>query len=233
MKLKMPGGKGGAQPVQPTDNPYLNAQNVWLERYGHFIQQAYNWRLIAMLEAVALVVGVVGLIYVATQTKYVPYIVDVNQEGLPINVHLAEQAGPIDQRVVHAELANWVTDARSVVTDRIAEKANLKVVYDMVSDGSPARGFLDQYYPVGGHSPFDRAQKETDNINIDAILQISNQTYVVQWTETIRDLGGRVTATQHWEANISVAFTPPTSEQQIESNPIGLFITQLTWTQKS
>jgi type IV secretion system protein VirB5 len=232
MKLKMP-SKQGHQPVSVSDNPYLNAQNVWLERYGHFIQQAYNWRLIAMLEAVALTVGVFGLIYVSGQTKFVPYIVDVNKEGLPINVHIAEPAGPIDQRVVHSELASWISNARSVVTDRIVEKSQIDAVYAMVLDGSPARGYLDQYYPVGGHSPFDRATKETDAVNITAILLVSNQTYVVQWTETIRDLAGRVTATQNWEANLSVAFTPPTTEDSVIRNPIGLFITSVNWTQKS
>jgi type IV secretion system protein VirB5 len=232
MKLKMPSGKHQPTIVAP-DNPYLNAQNVWLERYGHFIQQAYNWRLIAMLEAVALIVGVFGLIYVASQTKFVPYIVDVNKEGLPINVHIADQGSTIDQRVVHAELASWISNARSVVTDRIVEKQNIDGVYSMIADNSAARGFLDQYYPVGGHSPFDRAQKETDSVAITAILPVSNQTYVVQWTETIRDLTGKVTSTQNWEASISVAFTPPTTEDQVIKNPIGLYITSVNWTQKS
>jgi type IV secretion system protein VirB5 len=232
MKLKMP-NKQSRESTQVSDNPYLNAQNVWLERYGHFIQQAYNWRLIAMLEAVALIIGVFGLIYVANQTKFVPYIVDVNKEGLPINVHIADQGSSIDQRVVHAELATWVTNARSVVTDRIVEKQNIDGVYALIAQDSAARGYLDQYYPVGGHSPFDRAAKQTVAVNITAILPVSNQSYIVQWTETIRDLGGRVTSTQNWEASISVAFTPPTSEDQVIRNPIGLFITSVNWTQKS
>jgi type IV secretory pathway TrbF-like protein len=138
MKFKMPSGKHAPTIVAP-ESPYLNAQNVWLERYGHFIQQAYNWRLIAMLEAVALIVGVFGLIYVASQTKFVPYIVDVNKEGLPINVHIADQGSTIDQRVVHAELASWISNARSVVTDRIVEKQNIDGVYSMIADNSPAR----------------------------------------------------------------------------------------------
>jgi len=233
MKLRMPGKQSSQSATSAPESPYLNAQNVWLERYGHFIQSAYNWRLIAMLEAIALIVGVFGLIYVASQTKFVPYVVDVNKEGLPINVHIAEQSGPIDQRVVHAELANWITDARSVVTDRIVEKQNLNGVYSMVQTGSAATGYLDQYYPVGGHSPFDRASKETDVVAVTAILPVSNQTYVVQWTETIRDLTGRVTSTQNWEASISVAFTPPKTEDDVIRNPLGMFITNVTWTQKS
>jgi type IV secretion system protein VirB5 len=232
MKLRIP-HKHEHKPVPVSDNPYLNAQNVWLERYGHFIHQAYNWRLIAMLEAVALTIGIFGLIYVAGEPHVVPYIVDVNKEGLPINVHVAAPGGPIDQRVVHAALANWVNNARSVVTDRIVEKQNLDGVYSMIADGSAARGYLDQWYPVNNHSPFQRAQTQTVTTNVTAILPISNQTYQVQWTETARDLSGRVTGTQNWEAEIGVAFTPPTTEDQVLKNPIGLFITSLNWTQTS
>jgi type IV secretion system protein VirB5 len=84
MKVKIPGSKsaaGGSQAEPIAESPYLNAQNAWLERYGSFIQQAYNWRLLAMLEAVAIIIGVFGLIYVAGQSKFIPYIVDVNHEG--------------------------------------------------------------------------------------------------------------------------------------------------------
>ncbi len=233
MKLKLPKRTDYHQAVAIADNPYLNAQNVWLERYGHFIAQAYNWRLIAMLEAVALTVGIFGLIYVAGQSKFVPYIVAVDKLGLPISVHLADRASPIDERVVHAQLANWISNARGVVTDRIVEKSNLDAVYSMILDGSAARGYLDSWYPTNGHSPFERAHKETVSIGVDAILPVSNQTYVVQWAETVRDLGGRVISTQHWEASISIAFTPPTDEAAIIRNPLGVFITSLNWTQKS
>jgi type IV secretion system protein VirB5 len=148
-------------------------------------------------------------------------------------VHLADQAGPVDQRVVHAELANWISNARSVVTDRIVEKQNIDGMFDMVQNNSAASGFLNSYYPVADHSPFQRATSLTDAVQVTAILPVSNQTYVVQWTETIRDLNGRVTSTQNWEGSISVAFTPPTTEDQVIKNPIGMFITSVSWTQKS
>jgi type IV secretion system protein VirB5 len=222
-----------AAAVAVDDNPYLNAQRVWLERYGNFVQQAYNWRLIAVLEAIALMIGIVGLIYVAGQSKFLPYIITIDKIGQPVSVHVLDRASPIDERVVHAELANWLADARNVVTDRVVEKSNIDAVYAMVADGSAARGYLDSWYPAGGHSPFERAAKGTVEIAVDAILPVSSETYVVQWTETLRDLGGHVTETQRWEASISVAITPPTDEATIMRNPIGLFITSLNWTQKS
>jgi len=77
---------------------------------------ARDYAFLGMLEAVALTVGIFGLIYVAGQSKFVPYIVAVDKIGQPISVHIAERASPIDQRVVHSELANWLSNARGVVT---------------------------------------------------------------------------------------------------------------------
>ena len=233
MKLRIPGKHDHQheKTEQVTDDPYYNAQNAWLERYGHFIQQAYNWRLLAMLEAVALVIGVAGLVYVAGQSKFVPYIVDVNQEGLPINVHLAQEAAQPDPRIVHAELANWLTMARGIVSDRAVEKQNIAGVYAMVQ--GPASGYMDVWY--NAHNPYQLSQKESVAVNEPmTFLPVSAQSYVVQWTEVAHDTNNyRVLTTQNWEASISIGFETPQDEDSIEKNPIGLHITALSWTQKS
>jgi type IV secretion system protein VirB5 len=137
----------------------------------------------------------------------------------------------VDQRVLHAELARWITCARSVVADRIAEKQNLDFVYSMVVSGSAARSYLDRYYPR--HDPFTRAAKESASVSIDAILPIRDKAYLVDWTETTYDLSGHVTGKAHWEASVEIVFARPADEKQIESNPLGLFISSLTWTQKT
>ena len=210
-------------------DPYVDAREAWVERYGTFVQQAYNWRLIAMLEAVALIVG---LIYLASQTKFVPYVVAIDKVGTAIAVAPADRASTVDQRVVRAQLANWLVFARSVVTDRIVELKFVNNVYALVASDSSAKGFLDAYYPNNGRSPFDRAKTETDTVAVNAILPISGQSYQLQWTETIRDLHGRVTSTQTWEGTATIAFRPPDNEQTILQNPLGLYITSIDWTQK-
>ncbi|MBD5657560.1 MAG: conjugal transfer protein TrbF [Candidatus Eremiobacteraeota bacterium] len=230
---------GRARPKPPvpanasTDrDPYVDAREAWTERYGTYLQQAYNWRLIAMLEAVALVAAIGGLIYLASQTKFVPYVVAIDKVGTAIAVAPADRASTVDQRVVRAQLANWLVFARSVVTDRIVELKFVNNVYALVASDSPAKGFLDAYYPNNGRSPFDRAKNETDTVAVNTILPISGQSYQLQWTETIRDLHGRVTSTQTWEGTTTIAFRPPDNEQTILQNPLGLYITSIDWTQK-
>ncbi len=215
-----------------TGDPYLDAQNVWLERYGSYVKQAYNWRLLAMLEAVALIIAVVGLLYLNTQTKLIPYVVAVDKIGQSFAVQPADRAGPVDPRVVRAELANWIVKARSIITDRIVERRDIADVYGIVPDGTAARGYLDGYYQQKGNDPFDLATRETDEVDVTAILPISPTTYTVQWNQITRDLHGKQVATHAWEASIGIAFQQPKDESQILQDPLGMYITTLSWTQK-
>ncbi len=38
-------------------------------------------------------------------------------------------------------------------------------------------------------------------------------------------------ATTHWLASVTVAFDPPTDERGVLSNPLGLYVTGISWTQ--
>lgn len=231
-RKKVADSNGDPKTAVPTGDPYIDGQRVWLERYGSYVQQAYNWRLVALIEAIALVCAVVGIIYLASQTKFVPYIVAVDKVGMAIGVSPAERASTIDSRVVRAQLAYWITCARSVVTDRIVSLNNITQTYAFVASETPAFGYLNAYYPAEGHSPLVRGQTETDTISVADILPVSQSSYEIQWTETIRDLHGRVKSTQTWEGTVEVAFRPPADEQTILRNPLGLYITSVNWTQK-
>ena len=68
-------------------------------------------------------------------------------------------------------------------------------------------------------------------VSVDAVLPISQQTYQLQWSEDARDLQGRDLATTHWLASVTVAFDPPTDERGILSDPLGLYVTGISWTQ--
>jgi type IV secretion system protein TrbF len=211
-----------------TGSAYTDAQNVWLERYGHFVSGAANWRLIAFLEAIVLVIAVAGLIYTANQTKFVPYVVEVDKIGQALPVAPADRAAPVDQRVLHAQLARWVMTARSVVRDPIVQQDYVNFTYGMIAAQSEAKGFLDDYFR--SNNPYMRAKTETVDVNVTSILPVSGQTYEVRWTETHRDQQGHQLRRNDWEASIGVAVVPPSDEATIMNNPLGIYITTLNWT---
>ena len=208
------------------DSPYLSARREWNERYGDYIARARNWRWAAFGAIAVSLVLAVGVAWQAAQSKVVPYVVEVDKLGDAVAVARADRAAPTDMRVITAQLAAWIVDVRSVSSDPLAQKSALSRSYALTA--ATATIFLNDYYRQ--HSPF--GQPRTVAVSVDAVLPISQQTYQIQWSEDARDLQGRDLATTHWIASVTVAFDPPTDERGILSNPLGLYITGISWTQR-
>jgi type IV secretory pathway TrbF-like protein len=95
--------------------------------------------------------------------------------------------------------------------------------------------FLEEYFHADnfGHSPFKLAERQTVAVQIDSILQTSPGSYQVRWTETQRDLNGVITGpSAHWEVQLRTQIIPPSSTDKIVSNPLGLFVTDISWTEQ-
>jgi type IV secretion system protein VirB5 len=127
---------------------------------------------------------------------------------------------------VRAQLASWITDARTVTSDAVAERATLTRVYSLI--GTTAKPYLDDWYTT--HSPFVTGAAHTVSVTIDAVLPQSSTNYQVQWTEEQRDRDGSHPVTTHWETQMTVGFRPPSDEATILRNPMGIYVTQLSWT---
>lgn len=206
-------------------SPYLSARREWNERYGDYIARTRNWRWAAFAALAVSLVLAIGVVWEAAQSKVVPYVVEVDKLGDAVPVTRADRAAPADVRVVKAELASWIVDARSISSDPLAQKGALSRVYALTA--ATATTFLNDYYRQ--HSPFGQAR--TVAVSVNAVLPISSQTYQIQWTEDARDLQGRDIGTTQWLASVTVAFDPPSDERGILSNPLGLYVTGISWTQ--
>ena len=53
----------------------------WNERYGDYIQQARQWRRLAILCASIALVAVLGIAWIGSRSKLVPYLVEVDRSG--------------------------------------------------------------------------------------------------------------------------------------------------------
>jgi len=67
--------------IDSKHSPYLDARREWNERYGSYIAQARQWRLVALLCVLALIVAVGGAFYFAQRSLLIPYVVEVGREG--------------------------------------------------------------------------------------------------------------------------------------------------------
>ena len=208
-------------------SPYLAARDEWNERYRDLIVAARNWRLLAVTSSVVALTAVLGLIVIGAKPKVIPYIVAVDNLGKVVSQGTAVQASVADDRLKRAALWSWVQDWRMVSSDATVEKNAIERVYAQIGNGTPAALRISDAYRDG--SPLKLAQTETVSVNVRALYASSKDSYEVEWTETIFDLKGEQIGTQNYKGVITISIHPPEDEGLARVNPLGIYVTNVSW----
>ncbi len=217
-------------------NLYVEARREWDERYADLVLGKRNWQIAAGgLLALSLILAR-GIVWLTTRSRFIPYVVEVDKLGYALTVPqpLTPSAVPdVTARMQRYEVAAFIRNARAVSTDPQVEHQMLNSL--LAHARGAADRFLDAYYHSDGftHNPFKIAEKQTVSVQIDSILQLSPQSYQVRWTEVPHDLNGvELASPTHWEAVLQTQIVPPNSNGAILSNPLGFYVTQISWTQQ-
>ncbi len=216
-----------AQPSTSAYNPYIAARREWDERYGSLITRERNWRRMAFLSGLVALVAVGGVIRLSMRSHVVPFVVAVDSLGKTIAAGPAEETTPQDDRLKRATVFTWVDDLRTVTTDGVAQRKAIDRVYAHIASGAHAQAFVSEFYR--NDPPQKRAATETVSVEVRSVLPTSERSYEVEWTETSRDLYGAVKTQERWKASLIVAINPPRDERQARVNPLGMYVTNLSW----
>ena len=208
-------------------SPYLAARREWDERYGSLITRARNWRIAAVLALAVALVATCGLIALSTKAKVVPYVVAIDNLGRVLAAGPADQASRADDRLKRAALFQWMSDLRTVTTDGVAQRKAIDRVYSMIANGSPGQVEIGDFYR--NDPPFDQAQKRTVEADVKAVFPVSDRTYQVEWTEIVRGLSGQIESQDNWKGSVTIAISPPNDERLIRINPLGIYVTNVSW----
>ncbi|MES9936745.1 MAG: conjugal transfer protein TrbF [Sedimenticola sp.] len=210
-------------------NPYIDARREWNERYGDYISQAATWRLIAIVTTLVSLIAVGGVLYLASQSKFIPYIVEVDRQGHATAVGPAVKASKADERVIMAMLADFISNWRSVTMDVEIQKRQVFDVYAHVSSSDPAYTTLNEYFKSA--DPFQRARTEVVSIEVTSLLRLSDTAWEVEWTERMRDRNGHMLKkSKHFKGALNTLMTKSSEDRhRLQVNPIGLYITELSW----
>jgi type IV secretion system protein TrbF len=211
-------------------NPYVEARREWNERYGDYIQQAQHWRTLAIVSGLVALISVIGVVYIGSQNKVIPYVVEVDKLGAVAAISRADTPASVDARVVQAYLARFVADWRTVTIDRHAQKSAIDRVYSMLPSSSVALSKLNEYFKA--NNPFTLAAKRSVNVSVTNLLPLSDRTWQVEWQEVTRDPRGDIQSNVRMKVSIIVGITPPTDEGQIVINPLGVYVTDLNWSRQ-
>ncbi|MDP9632453.1 UNVERIFIED_ORG: type IV secretion system protein VirB5 [Ensifer adhaerens] len=213
---------------QAPENPYLAARQEWNERYGSYIRSALAWKIVGIVSMTMAVIGFSYALYLSSQVRLVPYIVEVDKLGTAVSAGFPEQIEYADVRVVRATLANFVSSFRSVSPDAVVQKQYIDRTYALLRTSDPATEKINASFRSA--SPFERAKTATVSIEVNNVVALSNQTYQVDWTEFERDRRGKETAERRFRGIVTVTLTAPQDESVIRLNPIGLYVRDFDWT---
>jgi type IV secretory pathway TrbF-like protein len=207
-------------------NPYLAARREWDERYGDQITRARNWRIACLLSSAGMLLAVAGLVWVASQQHFAPYIVAVDSLNRPVSAGYAGQVA-VDERTRVTSIQTWIENVRLVTSDIDAQRKAIDLVYSQIANGSEAQAFISEFDRA--FDPFTRGRSETTSIEVNSVLRTGDRTYQVDWVETTRDLNGGLKAKERWKAALTIVINPPTEERLARVNPFGVFVTNANW----
>ncbi|MBB3458833.1 type IV secretion system protein VirB5 [Rhizobium sp. BK313] len=194
------------------------------------MKAAAAWRIVGIL---GLSIGLVGFgyaIYLSTQVRLVPYIVEVDKLGTAVAAGFPQHIEYADARVVRASLGSFITAFRSITPDAIVQKQYIDRTYALLRGSDPSTEKINAWFR--GNSPFEKAKSSTVAVEVNNIVALSNQTYQIDWTEYERDRTGKEIATRRFRGIATVTLNPPQDEATIRLNPIGLYIRDFDWTEQ-
>ena len=208
------------------DNPYLNAREEWLERYGSYISRSAQWRAIAIICLGITAVSITGNVMQIKQTKVVPYIIEVDKLGKPSVAGRADVVSAPSIRLIQAEIASAINDWRTVTADTELQRKMIERLSFFISGG--AKGVLKQWYSE--NNPYEIAKSgKLVHVDIKSLpLPVSADSYRVEWVETICSYSGAQLDQQAYAATVSIQMAPPSSDATLLRNPGGVYITALT-----
>jgi type IV secretion system protein VirB5 len=210
---------------------WLRAREEFEGVYANLARGKRNWQLMAFGLVAVLVIETIGYVRVSLTARVTPYVVEVDRLGLARALGPVEPLRRADTRLVIAQIAEFMRDVRTIVPSDVAEGEVMARAYAFVDQGGAA--FLNAYFTDPRNNPHALARLMTRTAEVTAVLPSGPGAvggWRVQWVETEYPIDGGASVARPWEAYIGVRLSPPETTESIERNPLGVYITSITWT---
>lgn len=203
MKLR---GKG-PRPEPTTDNPYFNARLSWNLYVAPIVEGRRFKDLLCAFSMLIALVAVAENGRIGAMSKFIPVFLERGDNG---EVH-ATRGDKVEDALLadyRTAVNDFIISQRTVTADADLQRKMIFKVYSMLAPNDAATAQVTQFYSGGNKSngkptfefytggkdssPFARAADETVTPSLNALLRVTDQTWQVDWTETIRSREGEV-----------------------------------------
>lgn len=209
------------------ETPYQRAGQAWDERIGSARVQARNWRLMAF-GCLLLAVGSTGaLAWQASRASVTPWVVQVDRSGRAEAVGPASAGYRASDPQVAWHLAQFIEDVRGLPADPVVLRQQWLRAYQYAS----GQGALSLNDFAREAEPFGRLGREQVSIEVSSVVRASPESFRVEWIER-HYAAGALAAVERWTAILSIALRPPRDPEGLRRNPLGVFVTNLSWSKE-
>lgn len=212
---------------------YDRARAEWDDRLGSERVRAKNWRLMALLSGVVALTSVVGLIIQSTKQSVIPYLVEVESSGqVRLVGAVTTQDWSLSKSSKRVELERFIRNLRSISSDGRILQERFAYVRDHATPAANLQ--IDRY--LESDDPFTRFGQEVRTVHVETqtTLPGSERAYRVEWREEIFSKQGKEKlGVEHFVGEFHLTILPPTDEQMLETNPLGVYISFFDFDQKT
>lgn len=211
----------------PPDTPYRRAQQEWDARMGSAVLSARAWRAIAYGSlGLAAIMGV-SLTAVAMQKRTFVHVVEVDPQGQVMSVRVANGDWRPSQAAISSELGRFVRMVRSIPTDGVVLRDQWMEAYRFLTPQAAAH--LTEI--ARDDDPFLSLGRNARTVQVRSILARSDRSWEVSWIERNTNETG-TTDPQVYTGVFTVTTRAPTNADQIAVNPLGILITEFSWSRE-
>lgn len=208
---------------EPADTPHMRAQQAWDRRMGAAVQGAVTWRWVALSLGVLAIALAFGMTMVALQKRTFVHVVEVSPQGAVLSVRPASgEYTPTDAQVSYF-LGHFVKLVRGVPTDGVVLRENWLEAYRFLTPQAAQR--LNEV--AREEDPFSLLGTTARTAIITSIVQRSDATWQVSWIEATHGANGG--ARSAYTGLFTIRFERPRSSDALARNPLGLFITEFSF----
>ena len=229
----------GSRPVAtddvpgPTRNHIIAARQEFSGVFADLARGKRNWQLVAFGVTLALVLVAAADARLAASARVVPYVVEVDRFGQVVVTGTAERMTTPSDRLVSSQLAQFVRDVRTVLPAP-ASAAQAELIRRAYAFAAPeAAAFLNDHFSDPHNDPRVLGARLTRQVDVSGLLRVPHaDVWRLRWTETeLSTQGDAPTRKTGWEGYLAVKLVPPVSMETVQLNPLGVYVTSISWTQ--
>lgn len=216
---------GGAAPLTP-----YHAARWARDRHVEELENRIRYlRALAFILTAVCAIAVHGAVTLARQSRIVPYIVEVDRLGQPLAFGRVEDMPAPEERLIRGEVARFVDAMRTVHTDPVAQNQMIDRGYAYTRGA--ARTYVDGYFSAPRNNPHVLAREMIRLVSVRTVRRVagSTNTWEVQWEEYEVPVRGGAATVRPWQGTLRTSIIPPEGEQDLFVNPLGVYVTDLSW----